>query len=184
MLVLAVMPALGMGQDVKTWAGVKQLAVGQKVKVLVGPDVVITGAFVQASDVALIVRRESSDMTIERVTIRSIEAFSKSRKWHRQFLYGSIGAAAGIALGVPVDMYANNETGNGGAAKPIFGAIGLSIALLGTTRSGYYRVYDAGKSPVQPMSATESFDDLQRRIGAGDHVSVIGTDGRELWRPG
>lgn len=78
-LVLAAIPSLGMSQDVNTWTGVKQLAEGQKVKVLVGQDIVITGAFVQASDEALIVRREFSDMTIERVTIRSIEAFSKSR---------------------------------------------------------------------------------------------------------
>lgn len=77
-------------------------------------------------------------------------------------------------------MYLNNETGNGGAATPIFGAIGLGVALLGTTRSGYYSVYDAGKSPVQPMSATQSFDELNRRIGAGDRVSVTGTDGREF----
>jgi hypothetical protein len=92
---------------------------------------------------------------------------------------GSIGAATGIVLGVPADEYLNNEYGNGGAAKPLFGFIGLGIALLGTTRSGYYTAY-AANSSVQPLPMAESFEDMMQRIGPEDRVSVTETGGREF----
>jgi hypothetical protein len=179
MLLLAVVPAIGRAQDSDNqWKDLKQTA-GKTVKVTVGAGTPITGTLVNASDDAIIVRRNGQDVSFDRTTIRGIKVFSREKRSRNMLVFGAVGAVAGIIPGAMFDEYSHNEGGGGGAAL-LLGAGGAAIGVLASRGSGYSTAYSAGASNVKPLGSAASFGELDQRIGQGDFVYVTDSNGKRI----
>jgi len=179
-LVLAMVPTMGIAQDSNdTWSDIQRMTEGRAVRVTVGRDTRISGTFLRASGDTVIVRRAGTAMTIDRASVRTIKVQSPSRRTRNMILFGALGAVAGAVPGAMLDELFYNETGRGGAAAPLLGALGAGIGLVATRNSGYHSAYSA-KSAVQPLGAVVAFDQLGYRIGPGDKIDVAEPDGGKL----
>jgi hypothetical protein len=180
-LVVALVPALGMAQDSNdAWNAITAMPAGRAVKVTVGRDTQIAGTLLKASANTLIVRRGANEMTLDRSSVRRIKVVSSKRRKLNMILFGAAGMAAGMVPGMILDDLMYNEVGNRGVAGIGLGALGAGIGVFATRNSGYSTSYSAGRVDVEPLGSVPAFDLLDRRIGPGNKVHVISSEGTKI----
>jgi hypothetical protein len=112
--------------------------IGDRITVTTRDGARMRGRLVAATD-ALVVEHDSDRRTF---TFTDIDRVSRSK--NGVLLGAIIGTAAGVAVGLPVRTYLNNETGDGDQALWVFVAIGAATgigldALMASERTVYSR---------------------------------------------
>jgi hypothetical protein len=127
---LFLVPEITLAQSAQdSWDNLKQLRVGQEIKVVDMNLKSLKGRFVNASDAAISLRTDEGERAIERASVMRVSAHGGKRG--RNALIGlGIGAAIGVAAGVGV---MERETGYAGAvAGTVVGlaAVGAGVGAL------------------------------------------------------
>jgi len=148
-----VLPLLGLlvssslcGAQNPAWNNLKQLSLGQQVRVLVNGKKSFKGQFQSTTDDAIIIRSKGADQTLSRTSVQQVSSRrSGHRGWHA-LIGAAIGAGAGLGTGAAIDNDCSHNsivcTGNKGKAilTPVFGLLGAGIGALLPT-GGWQEVY-------------------------------------------
>jgi hypothetical protein len=102
-LVFALAPALSVAarqrapQRQSDWSAVEALAPGEKVVVRTKDDDRITGRFVSASDILLVIKHDETEMSLARDRVRLVQLNRGKSRLRGALLGAAIGAGAGFA---------------------------------------------------------------------------------------
>jgi hypothetical protein len=118
------------------WGSLKQIAVGQTVKVAVKNGASSQGDFQSATEDALVLRVAGEDRSIARETVRQVSLKTNSHRGKHALIGAAIGAGGGLGAGIAIDNdCAANAivcTGNYGKGilTPVFALLGAGIGAL------------------------------------------------------
>jgi len=94
------------------WDGLKQLAPGQQVRLVLNDAKSYTGQFQSVTDAGVVVRLATGDQAFERQSVLRVSAQAKSHRARNALIGLAIGTGAGIIVGV-----ASPELGQGRCAR-------------------------------------------------------------------
>lgn len=122
------------------WDSLKQLARGDRVRVVQKDSKSFTGEFQSFTDDAMILHAKSADQTISRENLQSVSIRRAGHRGRNAVIGGAIGAGAGLGAGIAIDHCSPNDivcTGNKGKAilTPVFGLLGALVGALIPTGS-------------------------------------------------
>jgi hypothetical protein len=118
------------------WGSLKQIAVGQTVKVAVKNGASSQGDFQSATEDALVLRVAGEDRSIARETVRQVSLKTNSHRGKHALIGAAIGAGGGLGAGIAIDNDCPPNaivcTGNYGKGilTPVFALLGAGIGAL------------------------------------------------------
>ena len=128
------------------WSSLKQIAVGQTIKVAVKDGASSQGDFQSASEDALVLRVAGEDRSIARDTVRRVSLKTNSHRGKHALIGAAIGAGGGLGAGIAIDNDCSATsivcTGNKGKAilTPVFALLGAGIGAL-LPAGGWHEIY-------------------------------------------
>ena len=128
MLILSTVTAFGAG-----WDSVVQIKEGQKIELKTRYGAKLQGTLISATAESIAIRHKSGEQSIERTNVLRVGVYEANRKTQRVLLFTSVGAAAGLGMGVAMCPSCANEGGGstslaGIGIGAVFGALGGSMA--------------------------------------------------------
>jgi hypothetical protein len=123
------------------WEEVRAIPAAHKVQIHVRKGEPAKGAFVSASDTAVLVRNKLGERSIARDQIRKVEIADPSRRLRNGLVGTAIGVGVGLAIGWAVCPYCANE-GHGDLYTGPGAAIGAGVgAAAGFLPPPYRTIY-------------------------------------------
>jgi hypothetical protein len=128
------------------WAVVKQLAPGQKVKLVTTEDKSLVGIVQSVSDDAI---RIGKDRSVQKPDVRSVLLRSPGRRGRHALIGLGVGAGAGVGFGAATgcDVHDTNSwcffsrREVMAVAAPLFGGLGAGVAALLPAGGKWHEVY-------------------------------------------
>jgi hypothetical protein len=133
-------------KDSENWDNLKQLRAGDKIEVIDQSLKSFRGTLVSVSDEAISLQSKKDTFTVERANVLRVSVRDSSKRMRNMLLGAAIGAGAGLAITLPIEVQQSNE-GNSIAGVMVgvtVGAGGAGLALGATT--GNRTVYRAQKT--------------------------------------
>jgi hypothetical protein len=130
------------------WSSLKQIAVGQAIKVAVKQGASSQGDFQSATEDALMLRVAGEDRSLARDTVRRVSLKTNSHRGKHALIGAAIGAGGGLGAGIAIDNDCSPNaivcTGNKGKAilTPVFALLGAGVGAL-LPASGWREIYRA-----------------------------------------
>ena len=124
------------GAENPEWNNLKQLSLGQQVRVQLNDSKFSKGQFQSVSDDAIINRAKGADQTFHRSDEQEVSSRSSGHRACHALIGAAIGAGAGLGTGAAIDNDCTPQsivcTGNKGKAilTPAFAVIGAGIGAL------------------------------------------------------
>lgn len=146
-LAILFIPSLVAAQN-SAWDSLKQLARGDRIRVVQKDSKSFTGEFQSCTDEAIILHAKSADQTILRQNLQSVSIRRAGHRGRNALIGGAIGAGVGIGAGVAIDRCSPNDiicTGNKGKAilTPVFGLLGALVGAV-IPAGSWQQIYRAG----------------------------------------
>jgi len=86
-----------------SWANLKTLRAGEKIRVRTMNSTKVTGAFLNVSDAVISVQAEAGPQTVKRQDIRTVKRMKTRHRWVNSLILA--GAGAGIGYGIGRSQY-------------------------------------------------------------------------------
>jgi len=147
LLALTADPLVG-AVEKSDWGSLKQVAVGQTIKVAVKGGTSSQGDFQSATEDALVLRVAGGDRSLDRETVRRVSIKTNSHRGRHALIGAAIGAGAGLGTGIAIDNDCSPNaivcTGNKGKAilTPALALLGAGIGAL-LPAGGWREIYRA-----------------------------------------
>ena len=128
------------------WGNLKQVALGQPIKVLATDGKSSQGDFQSVSDDALVLRLAGGDRSFPRDTVQRVSIKRNGHRGKHALIGAAIGAGGGLGAGIPIDHDCSPTsivcTGNKGKAilTPAFALLGAGIGAL-LPAGGWREIY-------------------------------------------
>ena len=139
MLKLCLLFVMATVADAAGWDAVQRVAPGHRIEVTM-KSASMKGAFVSASDAALVVRTKAGEQSIARAEVKRVEIADPGKRVRRGLLLTAIGAGVGAGLGFAVCPYCANE-GNGSKYVAPMTAAGAGLGALTFLPTPYSTIY-------------------------------------------
>ena len=151
LLLLLLVPGFGWAKSAQNnWDNLRQLAPGQKIRVVLSDAKSYTGHFQMVTDDGLVVRLGAAERTLRRQSILRVSAQGNAHRTRNALIGAAIGVGGGLAIAAGCYASYNNQgyTNNRcmeviaptGAA--VGGGIGAGIGAM-VSKSGWHEVYRA-----------------------------------------
>ena len=130
------------GKPSANWQAVRSLSPGHKIQVVLQDGERARGAFVSASDAALVIRAEGGERSIARHDVRVVRAHAPSRRTRNGLIATAAGAGIGLAIGFAVCPQCSDEGAAGKYTGPFAAAaagVGAAIGFLPTPYRTMYK---------------------------------------------
>ncbi len=145
LLALTADPLVG-AVEKSDWGSLKQIALGQTIKVTVKHGASSQGDFQSATEDALVLRVAGGDRSIARETVRQVSLKTNSHRGKHALIGAAIGAGGGFGAGIAIDNDCSPNaivcTGNYGKGilTPVFALLGAGIGAL-LPAGGWHEIY-------------------------------------------
>lgn len=103
MCVLGVSCASFAQDNAASWANLKTLRAGEKIRVRTMTSMKVTGTFLEVSDAAISVQAEAGPQTVQRQDVRTVKRMKTKHRWLNSLILA--GAGAGIGYGIGRSQY-------------------------------------------------------------------------------
>jgi len=152
-LAMATSPGFGEGnQDQAAWDSLRQLTIGQPVRVVQKDTKSISGKFVRVTDEAFVLGTAAGEETFSRQSIQRISSKGQGHRKRNTLIGAGIGAGAGAVIGAatggprPCTGFCFGPTFSRGEVAGVLAVVGAAVgAIIGAVipTGGWHDVYRA-----------------------------------------
>lgn len=163
LLLVLILPGFGLAQSsMDNWDNLKELALGQQVRVVLNDAKSYEGKFESLTDDAIVVRLNTGDRTFERQRVLRVSTQGKSHRRRHALIGLAVGTGTGIIVGVASPELGQGKCSHGscvdagtasmtGAAGAAVGAVVGAVIPTGGWQNLYRATKGSGSSvPVRP----------------------------------